>query len=243
MHTSDMLPTVLDVSELVAGYGKHMILRGVTFQVAAGEIVALLGANGVGKTTLLNAISGFIRPASGSIKLAGNEIAGLPPHRTFRHGIVQVSQSRDLFPDLCVEDNLRLGAASRSGKLAVETQLGAVYTSFPRLEERKRQNTRTLSGGEQQMVAIGRAVMSTPRIFLLDEPSGGLAPQFVNEIGNIVGELKASGATMLIVEQNISLASRVADRCIVLRDGQITGEVATVALQSGHDELVRSIYL
>ncbi len=243
MHTSGMHEVVLEVRDLEAGYGKHQILRGVTFDVRRGEAVALLGANGVGKTTLLNTISGFLRPNAGSIMLEGASIQGLGPHGTFRRGVIQVSQSRDLFPDMSVEDNLRLGAANVVGGVDVEPELEGVFSSFPRLKERRTQQARTLSGGEQQMVAIGRAVMGKPKILLLDEPSGGLAPQFVNEIGSIAVALKAQGTTMLLVEQNIALALRVADRCLVIRDGRISGAISAEAIQGGYDEVVRSIYL
>lgn len=233
---------LLTVRGLVAGYGKKVILQGVQFAVERGEVVALLGANGSGKSTAMNTISGFVRPWRGSIVFDGEEIAGLPPHKTFRRGIVQVSQTRDLFPDLLVEDNLHLGAAVWGGP-GSERRLQCVYEYFPRLNERRNQRVSTMSGGEQQMVTIGRALMSNPKILLMDEPSGGLAPQFVNEIGQIILRLKETDVPMLLVEQNIKLALKVADRFIVLRDGMVIDGGDVAALKGSHEDIVRSIYL
>jgi branched-chain amino acid transport system ATP-binding protein len=230
-----MPDTLLSVRGIEAGYGRRQVLFGVDLDVAEGEVVALLGANGSGKSTVLNALSGFVRPWRGSIRLGDAEIAGLRPHRVFRHGIVQVSQARDLFPEMTVEENLRLGAWVRGG-----ARLERVYESFPRLAERRAQMVRLMSGGEQQMVAIGRALMAEPRVLLLDEPSGGLAPLFVAEIGRIVAALKRERVPMVMVEQNIRLAMSVADRILVLRDG-------VVVEQHGHgadeEAVVREIYL
>jgi branched-chain amino acid transport system ATP-binding protein len=231
---------VLEVEGLVAGYGRLQVLRGIDFAVGRGEVVALLGANGSGKSTALNTISGFLRPMAGQIRLDGQPIGGRPPHQTFRRGVVQVSQARDLFPDMSVEDNLRLGAAVRGDPRA---GLPRVYDLFPRLAERRRQSVRTLSGGEQQMVAVGRALMSDPALLLLDEPSGGLAPVFVAEIGRTVGRLKAAGTTMLMVEQNVRLALAVADRFVALRDGQVVVHGPVAELAGAYEALVRRIYL
>jgi branched-chain amino acid transport system ATP-binding protein len=240
LATEEGAAPLLRVAGLVAGYGQARILRGIDLTVRRGEVVTLLGANGSGKSTALNTISGFLRPIAGRIELDGEEIGGRPPHWTFRRGVVQVSQARDLFPDMSVEDNLRLGAAVRR---ADGHRLAEVYDVFPRLAERRGQRVRSMSGGEQQMVAIGRALMGQPRILLLDEPSGGLAPRFVNEIGETMARLKAAGTTMLLVEQNVRLALRIADRFVVLRDGVATegGEVS--ALAGSYDALVRRIYL
>ena len=235
-----VIAPVLAVEALVAGYGAVRVLRGVDFTVGRGEVVALLGANGSGKSTALNTISGFIRPAAGRIRLDGRDIAGRPPHWTFRRGVVQVSQGRDLFPDMSVEDNLRLGAAVRGD---VEAGLPRAYALFPRLAERRRQAVRSLSGGEQQMVAIGRALMSDPVLLLLDEPSGGLAPVFVAEIGRVVERLKAAGTTVLMVEQNVRLALAVADRFVALRDGQLLAGGPVSDLRGAYEDLVRRIYL
>lgn len=234
---------LLKIRDLHVGYGKKPILRGASYDVLPGECLTLLGANGSGKSTSLNAICGFVKPTSGSVLFDGIETAGLPPHKIFGHGIAQVSQARDLFPDLTVEDNLRLGAMRRGGK-ELSRSLAHVYERFPRLAERRRQETRTLSGGEQQMVAIGRAMMSRPRLLLLDEPSGGLSPQFCEEIAQIIDALKTEeGVTMLMVEQNLNLAFRAADRFIVLRDGEVVDGGDVRAMEGDHDAIVRNIYL
>lgn len=225
-----------------AGYGKKEILRGVDFVVHRGETVTLLGANGSGKSTCLNTVTGFLAPSAGEIVLDGKQVAGLPVHRIFREGVVQVSQGRDLFPELSVEDNLRLGALVRNAERA-EEEIARVFALFPRLEERRTQRVRMLSGGEQQMVALGRALMSRPKILLLDEPSGGLSPRFVDEIARTMRDLKQSGTTMLMVEQNLGLAFKVADRFIILRDGVVIDGGAVSAIKGSHEEVVRSIYL
>jgi branched-chain amino acid transport system ATP-binding protein len=221
-----------------AGYGSRQVLFGVDLDIVEGEAVALLGANGSGKSTLMNALSGFVRPRRGSIRLDGMELAGLPPHRTFRQGVVQVSQARDLFPEMSVDENLRLGAWTKRGDAA--RLRDGVYASFPRLFERRGQMVRLMSGGEQQMVAIGRALMSEPRVLLLDEPSGGLAPAFVSEIAAIVATLKRQRVTMVMVEQNLRLALSVADRILVLRDGAVAEQRGGNA---DEEEIVRQIYL
>ena len=232
----------LVVRGLEAGYGAKQILFGVDFAVRRGEVVTLLGANGSGKSTALNAVSGFVVPSAGSIRLDGEEIAGRPPHWVFRRGVVQVSQTRDLFPDLSVEDNLRLGAVAR-GKDDAGASLERTFAYFPRLAERRDQRVRTLSGGEQQMVALGRALVGRPKILLLDEPSGGLAPRFVQEIGLIIQRLKDDGVTMLMVEQNINLALAAADRFIILRDGVVIEGGRPDELPDAEEEIVRRIYL
>ncbi|HEY7139917.1 MAG TPA: ABC transporter ATP-binding protein [Methylomirabilota bacterium] len=231
---------VLAVEGLVAGYGSVQVLRGLDFLVRPGEVVALLGANGSGKSTALNTISGFLRPTAGRIRLDGRDIAGRPPHWTFRRGVVQVSQARDLFADMSVAENLRLGAAVRGD---ARNGLARMFELFPRLAERPGQTVRSLSGGEQQMVALGRALMGDPRLLLLDEPSGGLAPVFVAEIGRLVERLKAAGTTVLMVEQNVRLALAVADRFVALRDGLVLAEGPVSALRGAYEDLVRRIYL
>ncbi len=235
-----MPDALLSVSGVTAGYTRKQILFGIDFAIHGGEVVALLGANGSGKSTCLNAVSGFVRPWSGSIRFDGQEFAGRLPHQMFRHGIVQVSQARDLFPDMSVEENLRLGRWVRGGPAG--PLLESVYASFPRLAERRQQTVRLMSGGEQQMVAIGRALMGQPRILLLDEPSGGLAPVFVEEIATIMRALKQRGVTMMIVEQNIRLALAVADRFLILRDGRVS-QRHDISAAISEDEIVRSIYL
>ena len=224
-----------------AGYGNRQILFGVDLTISEGEAIALLGANGSGKSTLLNALSGFVRPRRGSILLNELQLIGQSPHRIFRQGIVQVSQARDLFPEMSVEENLRLGAWVRRG--AITRLLDSVFHSFPRLAERRGQPVRLMSGGEQQMVAIGRALMSEPRLLLLDEPSGGLAPAFVSEIAAIVRSLKGQRVTMVMVEQNIRLALTVADRILVLRDGRVIEARDVRDSSTDEEHIVRQIYL
>jgi branched-chain amino acid transport system ATP-binding protein len=235
-----MPEALLTAAGITAGYPGKQILFGVDLEVSEGEVVALLGANGSGKSTLLNTISGFVRATGGSMRLEGTELAGAPPHRIFRQGIVQVSQARDLFPEMTVSENLQLGAAVRKGPLeALEAE---VLARFPRLAEKRERPVALLSGGEQQMVAIGRALMARPRLMLLDEPSGGLAPLLVKEIAAIMTGLKARGVTMVIVEQNITLALAVADRFLILRDGRVVErhDIRNGALV---EEIVRAIYL
>jgi branched-chain amino acid transport system ATP-binding protein len=234
---------ILSVRGLRASYGKSEILRGLDLNVRHRETVVLLGANGSGKSTSLNVITGFVRPTGGQILLNGTDIAGLPPHRTFPRGVVQVSQKRDLFSELSVEDNLRLGALTREGARSIASRLDEVYGYFPRLGERRSQKSQTLSGGEQQMVAVGRALMSEPKMLLLDEPSGGLAPKVVEEMGEILGRIKQRGMTILMVEQHLGLATRMADRFYILRDGQVRSGDEVVRGATSQEDLVRRIYL
>ena len=236
-----MPEALLQVAGVEAGYPGKKVLRGIDFAVREGEAVALLGANGSGKSTCLNVLSGFVRPSSGSIRLDARELAGCRPHETFRRGIVQVSQARDLFPEMSVAENLRLGAWTRGGDAG--TLLEGVYASFPRLAARRQQIVRLMSGGEQQMVAIGRALMGRPRVLLLDEPSGGLAPVFVQEIAAIMATLKQRGVTMVIVEQNLRLAFAVADRLLILRDGRVVEGHDAASGAASEEAIVRSIYL
>ena len=237
-----MSDPLLRVAGLRVAFGPREILRGVAFSLAAGESVALLGPNGSGKSTCLNAISGLTAIAGGDVEVAGVRTSGWPVHRVVRHGVVQVSQSRDLFPDLSVEDNLLLGGYTRSAA-EIESRLPEIYGLFPRLDERRLQVLRTLSGGEQQMVAIGRALMSGPRLLLLDEPSGGLSPQLVAETARTMTVLRDQGVTMLLVEQNLGLALKAADRYLILRDGEVADGGAVIALAGSYDDIVRSIYL
>ena len=230
----------LRVIGVVAGYGSNVVLRGVSLHVDEAEIVSLLGANGSGKSTILNTISGFLRPTEGRIELDGHPIQGRAPHETFRRGVVQVSQARDLFGDLTVEENLRLGCIIHGDeRLGLEQS----FEYFPRLGDRREQQVSTMSGGEQQMVALGRALMSQPRILLLDEPSGGLSPRFVEEIASIMHRMKADGVTMLLVEQNMRLALDISDRYLILRDGHVIDAGSTANVEGSHDDIVRAIYL
>jgi len=237
-----MADPLLQVAGLRVAFGPREILRGVEFAVATGESVALLGPNGSGKSTCLNAISGLTAITGGDVEVAGVRTSGWPVHRVVRHGVIQVSQSRDLFLDLSVEDNLRLGGHTRSAA-EIESRFPEIYTLFPRLDERRRQVVRTLSGGEQQMVAIGRALMSRPRLLLLDEPSGGLSPQLVAETARTMTALRDRGVTMLLVEQNLGLALKAADRYLILRDGEVADGGAVSALAGSYDNIVRAVYL
>lgn len=231
---------LLSLAGVEAGYPGKQILFGVDLAIDAGEVVALLGANGSGKSTALNTVSGFVRPSAGSIRLAGAEIAGETPHRIFRRGVVQVSQGRDLFPDMTVEDNLRLGAWVRPA--VSDATLAAVYESFPRLAERRRQQAGLMSGGEQQMVAIGRALMSRPKMILLDEPSMGLAPQIVEEIFGIVKDLNdKEGVSFLLAEQNTFMALRFARYGYILENGRVVMDGEATSLAANED--VKEFYL
>lgn len=236
---------MLSIEKVCAGYGGVDVLQDVTLEIQDSEIISLLGANGSGKSTLINAITGFL-PVRGKIVLDGVDIAGRPTHKMFDSGIVQVSQMRDLFTELTVLENLQLGGMRKRKGIdadAVKKQLDWVLDLFPRLAERRSQICGTLSGGEQQMVAIGRALMGFPRILLLDEPSGGLAPRFVQEIGRILQTLKEQKATVLLVEQNIGLASLVSDRFYVLRAGRTIHEDVGEKLKTDAKELGRKFYL
>jgi branched-chain amino acid transport system ATP-binding protein len=226
---------LLIVRELSAGYRGLPALHGVSLEVRAGEIVALVGANGAGKSTLLKAIAGLIR-ADGSILLEGREIAGAPAHRIVRHGIALVPEGRRLFGRLSVLDNLLLGAWAHG-----EGPLNDVFTLFPVLRERSEQLAGTLSGGEQQMVAIGRALMSRPRLLLLDEPSLGIAPRLVARIYETLAEINRRGLTVLLVEQNVRAALRIASRAYVLQTGRIVQQGRSAELLGS--DLVRKAFL
>ena len=232
---------MLQIDGLDVQYGKVKALSGITLSVRQGESVALLGANGAGKTSLLNTISGFLRPSAGNIRVNGRSIGGAAPHVVFAEGISQVSQERNLFGDMSVLDNLMLGAVVRGGDMRAD--LDRIFGYFPRLAERQQQRVQTLSGGEQQMVAIARALMCHPKILMLDEPSAGLAPVFVAEITRICGLLRQAGSTMLIVEQNIALAADVADRFYVLRAGSLLKSGDGADLQQDAIRLAREYYL
>jgi branched-chain amino acid transport system ATP-binding protein len=232
---------LLDIDGLAVRYGKRRALEGVSFGIRRGEVVTLLGANGAGKTTVLNAICGFLPLSAGRVTLDGAAVQGMAPHVLVRRGISQVSQGRDLFGAMSVLDNLRLGRRPHQGP--DDAALERIFATFPRLQERRAQRVSTLSGGEQQMVAIGRALMAAPRILLLDEPSAGLAPRFVHEIGVIMRGLRDAGATMLLVEQNLGLAADVADRFYILRDGRIVHEGGGEELRHDHRAFARTYYL
>ena len=231
---------MLEVEGLHVAYGEIRALRGISLRVGEGEIVALLGNNGAGKTTTLKAISGLLPPAAGAIRLGGRPLAGVPPHAIAARGVAHVPEGRRVFSRLSVEDNLALGAyLRRDGDIAHD--LERVFTLFPRLRERRDQLAGTLSGGEQQMLAIGRGLMLRPRILLLDEPSMGLAPMLVEQIFDAIRDINRGGTTVLLVEQNAFMALEIAARAYVLEQGLIALEGSAEAL--GADEAVRKAYL
>jgi branched-chain amino acid transport system ATP-binding protein len=216
---------MLEVAGVSAGYGRLLALRDVSLEVPAGRVAAVIGANGAGKTTLLRVISGLLPPRSGCVRLDGQDITGWPPERVVASGVAHVPERRQLFGSMRVEDNLLLGAylrLRREPRRAVEEDLERVYALFPRLRERRRQVAATLSGGEQQMLAIGRALMARPRVLLLDEPSLGLAPLLVRELFRVIRRLRDEGYTALLVEQNAHQALRVADVAYVMETGTVT---------------------
>lgn len=232
---------MLQVDAVEAGYGNVRILNGVTLGVERGQIVALLGGNGTGKSTLLKAISGLIRPWSGSITFDGERIDGLAPHRIVRRGLVQVTQSKEAFTAMTVEENLRIGAYARASGAAERRNLDRVYSYFPALKERRSQLSATLSGGQLQMLCIGRGMMSEPRMMMLDEPSAALAPQVVLDIFRIVRQICRDGMTLLVVEQNVRMALLLAGYGYVIRDGVVHIEGPSADLID--DENVRLSYL
>ena len=231
---------MLTVDSLRSGYGRIEVLHGVTLDVAAGEIVALVGSNGAGKTTLLRTISGVHPMRSGTIRLADESIERLAAHRRVARGIAQVPEGRQVFAPLSVEDNLRLGAFVRRDA-EVAADLANVYETFPALAEKRDVSAGSLSGGQQQMLAIGRALMARPSLLLLDEPSMGLAPFLVEQIFAIIGDFKRRGLTVLLVEQNAHAALAIADRGYVIEGGRITMTGTGHALRE--DERVRTAYL
>ena len=236
---------MLEVTNLVAGYGKVEVLHGLSLKVPKGNLVTLIGSNGAGKTTTLRALTGMIAPRSGSIKLAGAEIAGLPSYEVTRKGVAHSPEGRRVFPTLPVTDNLLLGAFPRltgaRPRGPVDADLDRMFEMFPRLAERKDQLAGTLSGGEQQMLAIARALMLSPEILLLDEPSMGLAPRLVEEVFATIARLKAAKLTMLLVEQFAAAALEVADYGYVLENGALVKEGPAAALRT--DPAVRAAYL
>lgn len=212
---------MLEVKELVVHYGTIMALKGVSFDVAKGEIICLIGANGAGKTTVLHSVSGIIKKSGGSVLFDGRDITREKPDRIVEAGLVQVPEGRRVFANLSVRENLEMGAYTRSDKAGIKRDMDMVFGIFPRLSERLKQPALTLSGGEQQMLAMGRALMAAPRLLLLDEPSMGLAPMLVDEIFTVIRNISASGATILLVEQNAYKALEIADRAYILETGAV----------------------
>jgi branched-chain amino acid transport system ATP-binding protein len=233
--------SLLALEALQVAYGGIRAVKGVDLEVAAGELVCLIGANGAGKTTTLRAITGLVRAAAGRILYDGQDIAGQRVHQIARRGLALVPEGRGVFPQLTIEENLAMGAYSRSDRKAVAADIDRAFTLFPRLKERRAQTAGTLSGGEQQMLAIARAMMSRPRLLLLDEPSMGLAPLMVEKIFDVIRTIAAEGVTMLLVEQNARLALEVSHRGYVLEGGLVTIEGKASALL--HDPRIREAYL
>lgn len=233
--------TMLAVKDIDVYYGNIQALKRVTVTVEEGEIVTLIGANGAGKSTLLKTLSGLLKPKSGTIEFLGNSIAGKPAQGIVKSGISHVPEGRRVFANLTVEENLELGAFLRKDKKGIDADMKKVYDTFPRLLERRKQMSGTLSGGEQQMLAMGRAIMAKPKLLLLDEPSMGLAPLMVKTIFEVVKDINAQGTTILLVEQNANMALSVASRGYVIETGKVVLSGSADELQSSEE--VRKAYL
>ena len=231
---------MLAVNDIHVYYGSIHAVKGVSLEVNEGEIVTLIGANGAGKSTVLNTISGLLHPRGGSVTFMGQDLKGVPPHKLVARGMAQVPEGRRIFLQMTVEENLEMGAYTQS-KASIDGSIEDVYRRFPRLQERRKQIAGTLSGGEQQMLAMGRALMSHPRQLMLDEPSMGLAPILVEQIFDIIRELHAAGTTILLVEQNAQAALSVADRAYVLETGRISLSGTGAELMAS--DKVREAYL
>ena len=232
---------MLEVKDLQVFYGMIQAIKGISFEVNEGETVALIGANGAGKTTTLHTVTGLIAPKSGKIEFEGKDITRMPAHKIVTLGMAHVPEGRRVFADLSVYENLLMGAFTRKDKDEISQTLEMVYKRFPRLKERKNQVAGTLSGGEQQMLAMGRALLSPPKIILMDEPSMGLSPIFVEEIFHIIREISASGTTVLLVEQNAKKALAIANRAYVLETGRIVQSGDAQVLLN--DESIKKAYL
>lgn len=232
---------MLTINNINVNYGSIRAIKDVSFQVHQGEIVTLIGANGAGKTTILHTISGLLRAQSGEIIFKDQTVSSTEPHQLLKMGMAHVPEGRRVFSQMSVLENLELGAYTRKNKKEIEENISKVFERFPRLKERKKQLAGTLSGGEQQMLAIGRALMSKPKLLLLDEPSMGLAPILVKEIFNIIQEINQTGTTILLVEQNAHMALSIAHRAYVLETGKIVMEGKAESLLG--NEQVRKAYL
>lgn len=232
---------MLEVKDLEVYYGVIQAIKGVSFHVDQGEVIALIGANGAGKTTILHTVTGLLAPKKGSVHFEGKDITKMPAHKIVSLGMAHVPEGRRVFAELSVYENLKMGAYTRKDKTEIEETLEKVYTRFPRLKERRNQMAGTLSGGEQQMLAMGRALMSKPKIILMDEPSMGLSPILVNEIFDIIQEVSKSGTTVLLVEQNAKKALSIADRAYVLETGNISIEGKAKDLLE--DDAIKKAYL
>ena len=233
--------SMLEIKNLQVNYGMIQAIKDVDFHVEEGEVVALIGANGAGKTTILHTVSGLLTPVHGSIFFDGTDITKIPGHKIVSMGMAHVPEGRRVFANLSVLQNLKMGAFTRKDKKEIDDSLQYIFSHFPRLEERKKQLAGTLSGGEQQMLAMGRALMSNPRIILMDEPSMGLSPIFVNEIFDIIQTVSKSGTTVLLVEQNAKKALSIADRAYVLETGKIVMEGKASELLDNED--IKKAYL
>lgn len=232
---------MLEVKNIEVYYGMIQALKGISFEVNQGEVIALIGANGAGKTTTLHTLTGLLSPKSGSVIFEGKDITKTPAHKIVSMGIAHVPEGRRVFADLSVYQNLRMGAYTRKDKKEIEESLRMIYKRFPRLEERKNQRAGTLSGGEQQMLAMGRALMSKPKLIVMDEPSMGLSPIFVNEIFDIIQEISKAGTTVLLVEQNAKKALAISNRAYVLETGKIVLEGDASVLMN--DDSIKKAYL
>ena len=232
--------SLLEVQDLHVYYGSIHAIKGISFHVEKGEIVTLIGANGAGKSTTLNTVSGLLKPRDGSVFFDGSSIVGVPAHKIVGKGMALCPEGRRIFAQLSVEENLEMGAFTRPGS-EIKDSMERVYEKFPRLKERYKQTAGTLSGGEQQMLAMGRALMSKPDLMMLDEPSMGLAPILVDQIFEIIKKLHKNGTTILLVEQNAQMALSIADRAYVLETGKIVNEGTGAELL--HDDSVRKAYL
>lgn len=232
---------MLEIKGLEVYYGVIQAIKGISFEVNEGEVIALIGANGAGKTTTLQTITGMLKPTAGEVIFEGQDISKIPGHKIVTMGMAHVPEGRRVFAELSVYENLKLGAYTRKDKDEIAESLQRVYRSFPRLEERKSQLAGTLSGGEQQMLAMGRALMSKPKIILMDEPSMGLSPILVEEIFNIIREISADGTTVLLVEQNAKKALAIADRAYVLETGKIV--LSGDAKEMMNNDAIKKAYL
>ena len=233
--------SMLKVENLSVHYGMIQAVRDVSFEVNEGEVVSLIGANGAGKTTILRTLSGLVRPSAGKIQFLGKEIQKLPAQKIVAGGLSQVPEGRHVFPSLTVMENLEMGAFLKKNREENQANLKKVFSRFPRLEERKNQDAATLSGGEQQMLAMGRALMSTPKLLLLDEPSMGLAPIFIQEIFDIIQDIQKQGTTVLLIEQNANKALAISDRGYVLETGEIV--LSGTGKELAASDEVRKAYL
>ena len=231
---------ILQVNDLHVYYGSIHAVKGVSFEVNEGEVVTLIGANGAGKSTVLNTVSGLLHPKHGSVVFEGKDLKGVPAHKIVEHGLAQVPEGRHVFLQMTVEDNLEMGAYTQPNS-TIEAGIADVYERFPRLKERRKQIAGTLSGGEQQMLAVGRALMSRPKLLMLDEPSLGLAPLVVQGIFDIIRTVNEQGVTVLLIEQNANMALKIADYAYVLETGNITKSGTGAELLA--DESIKEAYL